>query len=78
MKGFVKGVALFIGGAMVGAAAMMLLAPKATEELREQVSNMASEAKKRAQAYCEQVKQDFAESIAQAAEEETQAQEKEA
>lgn len=61
MKDLIKGAALFIGGAMVGAAAALLMAPKKGEELRQDLADLAEEAKKRAQDYCEQVKQNLAE-----------------
>jgi gas vesicle protein len=61
MKDLIKGAALFIGGAMVGAAAALLMAPKKGEELRQDLVDLAEEAKKRAQDYCEQVKQNLAE-----------------
>ena len=54
-----NGIALFIGGAIVGAAAALLLTPKNGEELRHEISDLADEAKKRAQGYCEQVKQEI-------------------
>lgn len=46
---------------MVGAAAALLMAPKKGEELRQDLLDLAEEAKKRAQDYCEQVKQNLAE-----------------
>ena len=61
MKDLIKGAALFLGGALVGAAAAMLLSPKSGEEIRHDISDFASEAKKRAQEYCEQVKHDLVE-----------------
>ena len=57
MNNLFKGAALLAGGVLVGAAAVLLLAPKAREEAQNQISDFASEAKKRAQEYCEQVKQ---------------------
>lgn len=64
MSNIVKGAALFIGGALVGAAAALLLAPKKGEEMRKDLSDLASEAKKQAQDYYEQVKKDLAEAEA--------------
>lgn len=64
MSNIVKGAALFIGGAIVGAAAALLLAPKKGEEMRKDLSDLASEAKKQAQDYYEQVKKDLAEAEA--------------
>ena len=66
MSSLSKGLALFIGGAMVGAAAALLLTPKKGEELRQKLTDLAAEAKKRAQNYCEQVKKDLAEATAAA------------
>lgn len=57
MNSLSKGLALFIGGAIVGAAAAVLLTPKKGEEVRQELADLAAEAKKRAQNYCEQVKQ---------------------
>ena len=66
MSSLSKGLALFIGGAMVGAAAALLLTPKKGEELRQELTDLAAEAKKRAQNYCEQVKKNLAEATAAA------------
>ena len=60
MSNLFKGAALFIGGALVGAAAALLLTPKSGEEVRKEIADLAEEAKKQAQGYCEQVKQDLA------------------
>ena len=48
-----KGLALFVGGAIVGAAAALLLTPKKGEEVRQELADLAAEAKKRAHQYCE-------------------------
>ena len=56
-----NGLALFVGGAIVGAAAALLLTPKKGEEVRQELADLAAEAKKRAQEYCEQVKKDLEE-----------------
>lgn len=64
MNNLFKGAALVIGGALVGAAAALLLTPKTGEEVREQLAGYAEEAKKRLQDYCEQLKQDLAEANA--------------
>ena len=64
MNNLFKGAALFIGGAIAGAAAALLLTPKKGEEIRQELSDLAVEAKKRAQDYCEQVKQNWAEANA--------------
>ena len=66
-----KGLALFVGGAIVGAAAALLLTPKKGEEVRQELADLAAEAKKRAHQYCEQVKQELTqqvEAVAEAAE----------
>ena len=59
MGNLFKGTALFIGGAIVGAAAALLLAPKKGEELRQDLADLAEEAKDRAQNFCEQVRQEM-------------------
>ena len=68
MSNFSKGLALFVGGAVVGAAVAMLLTPKRGEEVRQELADLADEAKKRAQGYCEKVKQDLAQAEAKVAE----------
>lgn len=57
MNNLFKGAALFIGGAIVGAAVALLLAPKTGEETRKEVADLMDELKKGAQDYCEQAKQ---------------------
>ena len=52
MNSFLKGATLFVGGALVGAAAIILLAPKAGEEVRQQLADLAEKAKKQAEEYC--------------------------
>ena len=64
MNNLFKGAALFIGGAVAGAVAALLLAPKKGEELRQELSDLAEEAKHRAQDYCEHVRQNIAEAEA--------------
>ena len=64
MSNLFRGAALFIGGALVGAAAAMLLTPKTGEEIRQQIADYAEEAKKHMQDYCDQLKQDLAEANA--------------
>lgn len=59
MNNLFKGAALFIGGAIVGATAAILLTPKKGEDIRQELADLAAEAKKRAQDYCEQVKQNL-------------------
>ena len=66
MNNLSKGLALFVGGAIVGAAAALLLTPKKGEEVRQELADLAAEAKKRAHQYCEQVKQDLADANATA------------
>ena len=57
MNNLFKGAALFIGGAMVGAAIALLLTPKTGEQIREDLSGLMDEVKKNAHNYCEQAKQ---------------------
>ncbi len=64
MKDLVKGVALLLGGAVLGAAAALLLTPKTGEQVREQIKDITEDAKKRAQDYCDQLKKDLAEVVA--------------
>lgn len=64
MKNLLRGAALFIGGALVGAAAAMLLTPKTGEEVRQQIADYAEEAKKHMQDYCDQLKQNLSEANA--------------
>ena len=66
MNSLSKGLALFIGGAIVGATAALLLTPKKGEEVRQELADLAAKAKKRAQDYCEQVKKDLAQANATA------------
>ena len=60
MSNLFKGAALFVGGALIGAAAALLLTPKTGEEVRKEIADLAEEAKKQAQNYCEQVKKEVA------------------
>lgn len=78
MSNFSKGAALFIGGAIVGATVALLLSPKTGEEIRQQLSDYADEAKKRMQDYCEQLKQDLAQTNCPAQEPEVEPAKKEA
>ena len=64
MNNLLKGAVLFAGGALVGAAAALLLTPKTGEEVRKDLAGLAEEAKKHAQDYCERVKKDLAEAEA--------------
>ena len=64
MSNLFRGAALFIGGALVGAAAAMLLTPKTGEEVRQQIADYAEEAKKHMQDYCDQLKQNLSEANA--------------
>ena len=56
MRELFKATSVFAAGALIGAAAGLLLAPKTGEQVREQIKDLAGEAKKRAQDFCEQVK----------------------
>ena len=67
MKDLIKTTIVFAAGAAVGAAVAMLLTPKTGEEIRTQLRDLAEDAKKRAQDYCEQVKKDLKEAQAPAA-----------
>ena len=64
MNNLFRGAALFIGGALVGAAAAMLLTPKSGEEVRQQIADYADEAKQHMQEYCDRLKQNLAEANA--------------
>ena len=75
MSNLFKGAALFVGGALIGAAAALRLTPKTGEEVRKNLADLAEDAKKHAQDYCERVKKELAE--AEAAVEEAEAQAKE-
>lgn len=55
MNNLFKGAALFLGGILVGAATALLVTPKTGEELRNDLADLAEEAKKRTQDYCEQM-----------------------
>ena len=68
MNNFFKDAALFIGGALVGAAAAMLFTTEKGKEVRSQIADLANEAAERAQDYCEQVKDKWAEVTAEKAE----------
>ena len=59
MNDFLYFMSLFVGGAIAGATAALLLSPKTGEQLRQDIADMAAEAKKRAQEYCEQVKEEM-------------------
>lgn len=75
MKNLIKGAALFAGGALLGAAAALLLAPKTGEEVRNDIKDMAEEAKKQMRDYCEKVKQELSNAAAGRAEEAEQGKE---
>lgn len=57
MNDFIKGSLIFLGGAAVGAAVALLLSPKTGEQTRQQLLDLAESAKKRAEDYCAQVKE---------------------
>lgn len=65
MNNLFKGAALFIGGAIAGAAAALLLTPKTGEEVRKEIADLAEDVKKSAQDYCEQVKKDISDKVAE-------------
>lgn len=67
MKDLIKGAALFIGGAMVGAAAALLLTPKTGDEVRQQIADVAEDAKQKVKEYCEQVKSELEQAMEQPA-----------
>ena len=67
MSNFSKGLALFIGGAIAGATAALLLSPEKHTEIRKELTDLAAEAKKRTQEYCEQLKQEIESCKAQVA-----------
>ena len=60
MNNLSKGGFLFLGGAAVGATIALLLAPKTGEETRKQLSNLAEQAKKRAEEYSAKIKENLA------------------
>ena len=66
MKDLIKTTIVFAAGAAVGAAVAMLLTTKTGEEIRTQLRDLAEDAKKRAQDYCEQVKKEIEEAQAPA------------
>lgn len=59
MNNLIKTTFVFAAGAAVGAAVALLLAPKSGEQLRSQIVDLANDAQKRVQDYCEQLKQDL-------------------
>ena len=65
MKDLIKGTLLLTGGIVLGATAALLLAPQTREETLQKLSDLAGEAKKRAQDFCDQVKQDLAQNEVQ-------------
>ena len=60
MNNLIKGGLLFLGGAAVGATIALLLAPKTGEETRKQLSDLAEQAKKRAEEYSAIIKENLA------------------
>ena len=60
MNNLIKGGLLFLGGAAVGATIALLLAPKTGEETRKQLSNLAEQAKKRAEEYSAKIQENLA------------------
>ena len=65
MNNLFKGAAIFIGGALVGAAAALLLTSENVEKVREQIKDLAQDAKKKAQECCEQIKQEVEKATAE-------------
>jgi len=65
MNNLFKGAALFIGGAIAGAAAALLLTPKTGEEVRKEIADLAQDVKKSAQDYCEQMKKELTDKVAE-------------
>lgn len=57
MKDLIKSAFVFAAGAAVGAAVVLLLAPETGKEARENLKDLAKDAKERAQEFCGQVKQ---------------------
>ena len=57
MKDIIKSAFVFAAGAAVGAAVVLLLAPETGKEARENLKDLAKDAKERAPDFCEQVKQ---------------------
>jgi len=55
------GALLFVAGAAVGAAAAMWLMSDSAKELRGELRDLASQAKDKMQAYCDEMKQRVAE-----------------
>ena len=55
----IKGALLFTAGAAVGAAGAMWLMSDSGKEVREQLCDLASQAKDKIQECCEQVKQEM-------------------
>lgn len=45
MKNILTGATLFLGGAIVGAAAIILLAPKVGEEVKQKITDLIDKAK---------------------------------
>lgn len=62
LKDLLKVTAVFAAGAAVGAAVAVLLTPKTGEEMREHLKDLAEDARKRAQDYYAQVKDEITES----------------
>ena len=58
MNEFSKGAALFIGGAIVGAAVALLLAPKTGKEFREELKDLADKKWKEANEKPEEPKEE--------------------
>lgn len=66
MNNLLKGAALFVGGALAGAVAALLLTPKNGEEVRHEIAELANEAKKRVEDLSNQVKNEVEKRIGKA------------
>ena len=67
MSNLFKGAALFVGGALVGAAAVVLLSAKTDGQVQNDLSDLLAGVKKRVKECYNQVKTDLDESQAEAA-----------
>ena len=54
MSSFLKGAAVFMGGAIAGVAAALLISPEKKDEMRKELNDLAQKAKKRAQEFYEE------------------------
>ena len=56
MSNLFKGAALFIGGAIAGAAAMLLLSPENLEKVRKEVSDLKAKAEEKVEELSKETK----------------------